>query len=160
MAVDMFLKITDIKGESFDEKHKDEIHIESISWGGTQQGTHGVGGGGGAGKVSMNDIHITKFVDKSSADLMYAMCSGKHLKEAVITFRKAGEQPLEYLKITLTDVLVSSQQYAGGGGGDRTVENLSLNFAVFKQEYFMQNSKGAGEAAGAIGWDVKQNKKV
>lgn len=160
MAVDMFLKIDGIKGESHDAKHPDEIHIESISWGGQQQGTHGAGGGGGAGKVSMNDIHITKLVDKSSIDLMYAMCSGKHLKDALITFRKAGEKPLEYLKIKLTDVLVSSQQYSGSGHGDQVMESLSLNFAKFEQEYFMQKKDGSGEKAGQIGWDVKKNEKV
>ena len=98
MAVDMFLKLDGIKGESKDHKHKDEIHIESFSWGLNQTGAHGTGGGGGAGKVSVHDISITKFLDKSSCALMLHCCNGKHIKDGLITVRKAGDKPLEYLK--------------------------------------------------------------
>jgi type VI secretion system secreted protein Hcp len=51
-AVDYFLKIDGIQGESKADRHKDEIDIESLSWGETQSGIFAVGGGGGAGKVS------------------------------------------------------------------------------------------------------------
>src|SRR5262245_66611402 len=124
MAVDMFLKLDGIKGESKDDKHKDEIHIESFSWGMNQSGSMGHGGGGGAGKVSVHDISITKFVEKSSCDLMYACASGKHIKEGLITVRKAGEKPLEYLKIKLTDILISGIQEAGHGGGDQMTQTV------------------------------------
>src|SRR5688500_10450326 len=144
MAVDMFLKIDGIKGESKDAKHKDEIHIESFSWGMNQTGAHGAGGGGGAGKVAVHDISITKFVDKSSCALMLACCNGKHIKEALITVRKAGEKPLEYLKIKLTDILVSSVQHSGGGG-DNVMESLSLNFAKLLAQYQPQSASGAAE---------------
>ena len=87
MAVDMFLKLDGIKGESADHKHKDTIHIESFSWGMSQTGAHGTGGGGGAGKVSVHDISITKHVDKSSPALMLACCNGKHIKDGLITVR-------------------------------------------------------------------------
>ena len=130
MAVDMFLKLDGIKGESKDHKHKDEIHIESFSWGMNQTGAHGVGGGGGAGKVQVHDISITKFVDKSSAALMLHCCTGKHIPGGLVTVRKAGDKPLEYLKITLKDILVSSVQEAGHGS-DLLKENLTLNFAEF-----------------------------
>ena len=159
MAGVMFLKLDGIKGESKDHKHKDEIHIESFSWGMNQTGAHGVGGGGGAGKVSVHDISITKFVDKASCDLMLACCNGKHIKEALITVRKAGEKPLEYLKIKLTDILVSGVQQAGHGG-DMLTENVSLNFSKFNVEYQEQDEKGAGKAGGQMGWDVKKNEKV
>src|SRR5688572_15652893 len=99
MAIDMFLKLEGIKGESKDHKHKDEIHIESFSWGLTQEGTSGTGGGGGAGKVHVHDISITKKVDKSSCDLMYHLASGKHVKLGFVYVRKAGEKPVEYMKI-------------------------------------------------------------
>src|SRR6185503_7879626 len=115
MAVDMFLKLDGIKGESKDHKHGGEIHIESFSWGMNQTGAHGAGGGGGAGKVSVHDISITKFLDKSSCDLMLACCNGKHITEGLLTVRKAGEKPLEYLKIKLEDILISGVQDAGHG---------------------------------------------
>jgi type VI secretion system secreted protein Hcp len=160
MAVDMFLKLDGIKGESKDHKHKDEIHIESFSWGMNQTGAHAAGGGGGAGKVSVHDISVTKHVDKSSTPLMLACANGKHIKEGLITVRKAGEKPLEYLKIKLTDVLISSVQEAGHGG-DQLTESVTLNFSKFHVTYQEQNEKG--EAQGSpdeMGWDIKANQKA
>lgn len=159
MAVDMFLKLDGIKGESADHKHKDEIHIESFSWGLSQTGAHGTGGGGGAGKVSVHDISITKFVDKSSPSLMLHCCNGKHIKDGLITVRKAGEKPLEYLKIKLEDILVSGVQHAGHGS-DLLTENLTINFAKFKVEYQEQKPDGSGSPGGEMGWDIKKNEKV
>jgi type VI secretion system secreted protein Hcp len=158
MAVDMFLKLDGIKGESKDDKHKEEIHIESFSWGLSQTGAHGVGGGGGAGKVAVHDISITKFVDKSSAALMLHCAGGKHIKDGLITVRKAGEKPLEYLKIKLDDILVSGVQHAGHGS-DLLTENVTLNFAKFHVEYQEQKPDGSGQPGGEMGWDVKANKK-
>ena len=159
MAVDMFLKLDGIKGESQDHKHKDEIHIESFSWGLNQTGAHGVGGGGGAGKVSVHDISITKFVEKSTSALMLHCASGKHIPGGLITVRKAGDKPLEYLKIKLTDILVSGVQFAGHGG-DLLTENLTINFAKFHVEYQEQKADGSGTPAGEMGWDVKGNVKM
>jgi type VI secretion system secreted protein Hcp len=158
MAIDMFLKLDGIKGESKDAKHKDEIHIESFSWGMSQTGAHGTGGGGGAGKVNVHDISITKFVEKSSPSLMLFCANGKHIKEGLITVRKAGEKPLEYLKIKLQDILISGVQQAGHGG-DLMTENVSLNFAKFHVEYQEQKPDGTGSPAGEMGWDVKANQK-
>jgi type VI secretion system secreted protein Hcp len=157
MAVDMFLKLDGIKGESKDHKHKDTIHIESFSWGLSQTGAHGSGGGGGAGKVSVHDISITKFVDKATTALMLACANGKHLKEGLITVRKAGEKPVEYLKIKLEDILISGVQFAGHGG-DLLSENVTLNFSKFGVEYMEQDEKGAGKAGGDMKWDIKANK--
>jgi type VI secretion system secreted protein Hcp len=128
MAVDMFLKLQGIKGESQDHKYKDEIHIESFSWGMNQTGVGQTGGGSGAGKVHVHDISATKFLDKSSPALMLACAAGTHIKEGWIIVRKAGDKPLEYLKIKLTDILISSVQTAGHGG-DQLTENVTLNFA-------------------------------
>lgn len=159
MAVDMFLKLDGIKGESKDHKHKDEIHLESFSWGMSQTGTHGAGGGGGAGKVAVHDISITKFLDKASPALMLYCCNGKHIKEGLITVRKAGEKPLEYLKIKLVDLLVSSVQNAGHGS-DQLSENVTLNFAKFYVDYQEQKPDGSGTPGGEMGWDVKANVKA
>lgn len=95
-AVDYFLKLDGIKGESQDSKHKDEIDVESWSWGETQSGTHAGGGGGGAGKVSMQDFHFVMKVNKSSPKLLQACASGEHIKEALLTCRKAGKEQQEY----------------------------------------------------------------
>lgn len=105
---DAFLKLDGIKGESADSKHKGEIDIMSFSWGMKQSGTSATGGGAGAGKVKMLDFQITKQTDAASPLLMLACANGKHLKEATFVCRKAGGDQLEFLKIKLTDVLVSS----------------------------------------------------
>lgn len=160
MAVDMFLKIQGIPGESKDHKHKDSIQIDSFSWGMVQTGSFSAGGGGGAGKVSMSDISVMKYLDKASCDLMYHCASGKHIPSALITIRKAGDKPLEYLKIKLTDILVSSVQHSGSGGGDNLSESLSLNFAKIEVEYQEQKADGSGSPAGKFGWNVKENTKV
>src|SRR5215831_2412705 len=160
MAVDMFLKLDGIKGESKDSKHKDEIHIESFSWGMSQTGAMGAGGGGGAGKVNVHDISISKNVDKSSCDLMYACASGKHIPSGLITVRKAGEKPLEYLKIKLTDILISGVQDSGSGHGDQVAESITLNFAKFQVDYQEQKPDGTGSPAGSMGWDIKANVKL
>jgi type VI secretion system secreted protein Hcp len=160
MAVDMFLKLDGIKGEAKDKTHKDEIDILSFSWGVSQTGTFGTGGGGGAGKANVHDVSITKNVDKATTPLMYHCVSGKHIPGGLLTFRKAGEKPLEFLKIKLTDIIITSVQEAGHGGGDLLNESLSLNFAKFNIEYQEQKADGSGTPAGEMGWDVKQNVKA
>jgi type VI secretion system secreted protein Hcp len=158
MAVDMFIKIGDIKGESKDEKHSDEVDVLAWSWGLSQSGTAHSGTGAGAGKVNVQDISLTKWVDSSSTALITAACKGTHIKEAKLTVRKAGDKPLEYIKITLTDVLVSSVQTGGSGGEDRLTENVVLNFAKFKVEYTIQTKEGGAGATSTSGWDIPANK--
>jgi len=160
MAVDMFLKLDDVKGESTDDKHKDEVDVLAWSWGMSQSGTTHMGGGGGSGKVSVNDLSLTKYVDKSSPNLILATCNGKHYKQALLTVRKAGEKPLEYIKITMKEVLVSSVSTGGSGGEDRLTENITLNFAEFKIEYTPQKSDGSGEAAVEAAYHIAKNLKI
>jgi type VI secretion system secreted protein Hcp len=160
MAVDMFLKVGDIKGESQDDKHKDEIDVLSWSWGMTQSGTTHLGSGGGAGKVAVNDLHITKFVDKASPNLHLACCTGKHYDQALLIIRKAGDKPVEYLKLTLEEVLVSSVSMGGQGSEDRLTENVTLNFAKFKEEYTPQKPDGTGDAAIEGTFHIAKNLKM
>lgn len=162
MAVDMFLKLTDVKGEAQDKTHKDEIDVLAWSWGMSQSGTMHTGGGGGGGKVSVQDVSITKYIDKSSTVLAAYCASGKQFKEGVLTVRKAGgDAPLEYYILTMKDVIVSSLSTGGSGGEDRLTENISLNFAEFKVAYQPQKPDGTADG-GALefGWDIAANVKV
>lgn len=111
---DAFLKIEGIKGESADSKHKGEIDIMSFSWGMSQTGVSATGGGGGAGKVHVHDISFVKKTDASSPLLFLNCANGAHIKEATFVVRKAGGTQLEYLKIKLSDVLVSSYKPQAG----------------------------------------------
>jgi len=145
MAVDMFLKLGDIKGESAADGHKDEIDILAWSWGMSQSGTTHMGSGGGAGKVNVNDLSITKYVDTATPNLIISCCSGKHYDEATLSVRKAGGKALEYLKIAMKEVLVTSVSTGGSGGEDRLTENIALNFGEFKVTYQAQDEKGAAK---------------
>src|SRR4051794_7475508 len=113
MAVDIFLKLADINGESKDKSHSEEIDVLSWSWGMSQSGTAHLGSGGGAGKVNVQDISITKYVDSATCDLMKCCATGKHLKDGKITVRKAGENPLEFMTIDLEEILVAAVTTGG-----------------------------------------------
>ena len=158
MAVDMFLKLDGIKGESQDSKHKDEIDVLSWSWGVTQSGTMHTGGGGGSGKASFSDMTLTKYIDSSSTSLFKACSTGDHIKEALLVVRKAGKDQQEYLKYTLTDCLVSSVSTGGSGGEDRLTENISLKFAKFKIEYRPQNKDGTLGGVMPFTYSIEENK--
>lgn len=162
MAVDMFFKIGDIKGEAKDAKHKAEIDVLAYSWGMSNSGSAHVGGGAGAGKVNVQDISFTKYIDSASSVLMAHACSGKHIPEATLVVRKAGgDKALEYITIKLSHVLVSSVSLGGSGGEDRLTENVSLNFAKFEFTYKEQSKTGAQEGGDKkAGWDIAQNVKV
>lgn len=164
MAVDMFMVFAEadkIKGETQDKtfKAKHGIDILAWSWGLSQSGTTHMGSGGGAGKANFQDLSFTKYVDLASADLMFASATGKHLTKAELWVRKAGEKPLDYLTITMDEVIVTSLSTGGSGGEDRLTENVTLNFAKVKVEYKEQSKKGAEEGKGQFTWDIAANAK-
>jgi type VI secretion system secreted protein Hcp len=161
MAIDYFLKIDGISGESLDSKHKGEIDVEAWSWGEvnpTPPGGGGGGGGGGSGKVQAQDFNFTAKFSKASPSLMLACASGKHLKSAVLTARKAGKGKQEFLTFSLSDVLVSAYQTGGVEGEVVPADSVSLNFSKIQVEYKQQNPDGSLGASIKAGWDVKQNK--
>jgi type VI secretion system secreted protein Hcp len=160
MAVDMFMKIGDLKGESKGKDHVGEIDVLAWSWGASNSGNAHMGGGQGAGKVNVQDLSFTKYIDKSSPDLMLFTCNGKHIPEAKLTVRKAGETPLEYLTITMSDLIVTSVSTGGSGSEDRLTENVTLNFAKVKVNYVEQTEKGAAGAKPQMGWDIAANVKM
>jgi type VI secretion system secreted protein Hcp len=161
MAVDYFLKIDGIEGESPDDKHKKEIDVESWSWGEAQQGTMSHAQGGGSGKVAMQDFHFVMKVNKASPKLLLACASGEHIKTALLTCRKAGKTQQEYLKITMSDLLVASFQTGGSANGTEIpVDQIALNFSKIEYSYAPQKADGTLDGAIKAGWDVKGNKAV
>ena len=163
---DIFLKIDGLKGESLDDSHKDEIDVLDWKWGLEQTGTAHVGMGGGAGKVRVKDLSVTKHVDKATPELFKACCNGKVFKEATLTVRKAGEKPLEYLKIKMSDVQISKMEIdskmeiAGNGNEDFLTEYVSLHFDQVEVEYTPQKSDGSSDAAVTTGWNIKTSKEL
>jgi type VI secretion system secreted protein Hcp len=160
MARDIFLKLDGIKGESKDAKHKDEIDIQSWTWGASQQGNMATGGGGGAGKVQFREIIVTKSTDKASTPIFQYLCNLKHIPTGLLTVRKAGEKPLEFLKIKLHDIIITSLQFGGSHGDDNPTESVTLSCAKFYIEYYEQKADGSGQPGSQMGWDIKANEKL
>ena len=159
MASDYLLEIEGIKGESQDNKFKDQIEVQSFSWGASNSGTHSAGGGGGAGKVSFQDVHFTSPVGKASPTLSLSCANGKHIKKAVLYVRKQGGDQQDYYIVTLEDLLVSSYQSGDAVGGSSVpTDQFSLNVAKIKFDYKPQKADGSLDAAITQGWDVKANK--
>ena len=160
MAVDYFLKFDGIKGESTDAKHKDEIDIESWSWGATNARPAGARtGGAGAGKVAMQDFHFVMKLNTASPALLKACATGQHIKMATLTSRKAGKGQQEYLTFKFHDVLVSSYQTGGSEEAESVPsDHVSFNFAKIEVEYKAQKPDGTAGSAARFGYDIKSNK--
>ncbi len=155
---DMFLKIDGIEGESLDDRHKGEIHISAYSLAAANAGSAGASSGSSVGKAQIQDLSFAKVVDKSSPNLFINCCNGKPIPSIVLTVRKAGEKPQEYLTITLTDSFVSSFSHVGSDDGKQPTESVSLNFSKIKFEYKTQLADGSLGPAVAKTYDIKANK--
>ncbi len=162
-ADDVFLRITNpnILGESQDTKHKDEIVLLSYSQSFTNPVTAGgAGGGGSAGRVNCGAVKVTKILDKASPFLIAGVATGRHYQKAVITFRRAGGNPVEYYTVTLTDVLLDSITQTDASPTDATtiLEQVSLTAAKFKFQYTPVDAKGAPGTPVTFSWDCVANK--
>ncbi|RMC35427.1 Hcp family type VI secretion system effector [Paracoccus alkanivorans] len=160
MAVDIFLKLSNsIRGESQDETHRDEIDVLAWNWGLTQSGTTHIGSGGGGGKVNVQDITLTKYVDLATNDLIKRCTSGEHIESGELIVRKSGgNTPVEYFRIKMENIMITSYNTGGAKDGlDRIQETLTLNFRKFASTYTLQEESGAAGAETTAGWDIAQN---
>jgi type VI secretion system secreted protein Hcp len=139
-----FLKLDGIKGESTDKIHKGEIEIDGFSLS-AQGSIQASGGGGGAGKTTIQSFQITKKLDKASPLLFQAVATGKHIKDAVLSFtRKAGGKEQTYLKFEFQGILISGVQ---DGASDKAAAAEQVSFAFQKCKETFYDSKGkAGPA--------------
>ena len=162
MASDYLLEIDGIKGESQDSKHKETIEIASFSTGVAHPGDFRSNTGGSTGKANFQDAHFTTRVNKASANLLQACAMGKHIGKATLYVRKAtGEGQQEYLKIELTDVLVSSYQIGGHDGDDSIPgDQFSLNYAKIEFVYKPQTDKGALGPEVSMKYDIAAQKRA
>ncbi len=156
-ALDIFIECGDkIKGETKDSEFaaKAAIDVLAWSWGMSQSGTTHVGGGAGTGKPSFQDLSFTKYFDKATPALMSHLAIGTHIPTCTLTCRKAGATPQKYIEITMTDCLVTSLSTGGTSSEARHTENVTLNFAKVKVEYFLTNDKGVAVSAGSFTYDI------
>lgn len=158
---DAFLKIDGVEGESEDSKHKNEIEVMSYSFGASNASSMAKGGGGGTGKAEVHDFMFTFTHGKASPKLFEFCLNGKHIPKAVLTNRKAGgDDPLEFLKLTLSDVFVTNYVAAGSGGEVLPGDHATLSFTKIEHEYKPQTATGTGGGQVKMGWDQKANKKL
>lgn len=187
--VDYFLKIDGIPGESKDDKHKGEVEVHGFAFGSSNTGSSAMGGGAGAGKVQLHELSVSKYIDKSTPKLMEACTTGKHIPSVILSCRKQGGSQQEYMKVTLSDVLISQVSIQGGmtaedrwerrsvsnsdsgpgniaetmddlGASPVPVEQFHMNFSQIDYEYREQDSKGNTKGPVKSGWKVKENKLV
>ncbi|HEY4185933.1 MAG TPA: type VI secretion system tube protein Hcp [Polyangia bacterium] len=158
MAMDMFLKIDDLVGDSLDEKHPNEIQVLSWSWGMSQSGSTHAASGGGSGKVNVQDLTFMKNIDTTTTNLIKMCCSGNHFKHALLTVRKAGgKAAVEYLKIKMQDLIISNISTGGSGGSDLITESVTLNFAKVSVDYTPQDKTGAAGSVMSAAWNIPVN---
>ena len=154
MSVDVFAKIGDIKGESKDAKHPDEIDVLSWSWGVAQGGSN-LGGGKGAGKANFSDLNFMHALDKASPVLMKACAMGDHFPDATLVSRKAGKGQQEYLIVKMKEVFITSVQPSGSS--EHPMESVSVSFGHVDLEYKPQKEDGSLDAGVHFIYDLKKN---
>lgn len=156
--VDMFLKLNGIEGESQDSGHSKEIDVLAWNWGGSAEANLS-GSVPTAGKAQNTDLAITKYVDKATPALMLRMVTGSPISDATLTVRKAGSTSVEYIKIVLTNILVTSLSTGGSDDDDRLTEEVTFFFGKVAFTYTPQDPT-TGKAGTPITttWDVGQNK--
>lgn len=160
MSVDMFLKVEGASGESKDSNHQGQTDVLSFTWGAIQPHSMASGGGAGVGKVAFQDLNIVANIDKCYPAVLKHCATGKHLGSVELSLCKAGGTQIEYSKITLTDVLVTSVTVSGTSSGETTVVNYSFQAAKVKTQYWEQTNQGGKGAESQMGFDIKQNKEA
>jgi len=156
MAVDVFLKIDGVPGESADADHKTQIDVLSYSFGITQTGTMSYGGGGGAGKANFGDFSFMMRMNKATPKLMQACAGGTHIANAILYCRKAGDKQQEYMNYKFYDLLISS--YQTSASSEEPTESISFNYSKLEMEYKEQDAKGGLGGSTNFKYDIKQNK--
>lgn len=147
----MFLKVAGVTGEASDADHRGEIDVTSWSWG--LQASVSAANGLPQGKGSMAELHVVKRVDQSSPTLMSLLRSHAKIKQARLSVRKAGTKPLEYFRIDLENVRLTSLQ--ASSEGDELVERITLSFQKVRVSYTPQDASGSrGGGANVFEADV------
>jgi type VI secretion system secreted protein Hcp len=157
MAENMWIKMDGCKGEATDDKHKDEIDVDSYSWGMMHPIQPG-GTGQSAGESTASQLVVSKTVDKATPNLMKFCMNAKSFPSVVLTCRKRGENPIDYLKITMKNAVVASLQDSGNGDGSPAQESVSFAFTAVEVEYIPQKEDGTPDGSVKTTWDFAANK--
>jgi type VI secretion system secreted protein Hcp len=159
MPIALFMKVQGADGESKNSVYKNWTDLDSFSWGADQPDTMSKGGGGGAGQVSFDNLTAVASMDKSYTPMLVKCASGEHIGKIEVAGAKAGGDQMEFLKITLEDVIVTSVTVSGAESSEVKC-TYSFKAAKVKSEYSEQTDKGTKGATATAGWNVKENKKM
>jgi len=163
MAIDVYLQIDGIKGESMDDKHKDWIECTAVSWGVTQprSATASTGGGHTAERCEHQEIALTKLADLASPILLQTCSAGKTIPKARLEFMRADGQGdrIKYFEIELENVLIGGIS-PSVSEGSIIQEQVGLKFSKIKWKYTQQKVTGGAGGNTSGGWDLAANKIV
>jgi type VI secretion system secreted protein Hcp len=162
MAIDVYLQIDGIKGESQDDKHKDWIEVTGVHWGVFQprSATASTGGGHTAERAELDDISFSKLADLSSPTLAQTCAMGKTIPKAKLEFFRAdaADARVKYFEIELENVLIGMIKPHMGGAESYLSEIVNLKFSKIKWKYTQQKISGGSGGNTAGGWDLATNK--
>ncbi len=154
MAINTYIKFDGVEGESQHKDHKGEVDVLSWSWAVSNAAPVAGGGGSGVGKAHPSDLHIMHNYDKASPVLAKKCAQGKHFPTVVLAARKAGEGQVDFLKITMKEVFITSVAPSSGSGGD-IVESVSMSYGQIDFSYKPQDATGGLGGEVKFGWNVK-----
>ena len=150
-----YIKFDGVDGESVSKDHKGEIEVLSWSWGLSSSAPHASGRGGGAARATPEQFSFTHFYDKASPVLASLAAAGRHVKQAWLTSRRAGEGQKDFLKVTMSNVVITGVHQLGEGDGINETVTASAGHITF--EYRQTTAKGSLGTAVAFDWDIVKN---
>ncbi len=163
MAIDVYLQIDGIKGESTDDKHKDWIECKSVNWSVEQpkSATASTGGGHTAERCEHKDIVLSKLADLASPILLQTCSAGKTIPKARFEFMRADGQGerIKYFEIEIENVLIGAVT-PSVQEGDILTEHVGLKFSKVKWKYTQQKVTGGAGGNTSGGWDLATNRIV
>jgi type VI secretion system secreted protein Hcp len=158
VAVRSFLKVPDIPGPSEIANHKGEIEVLAFSWGVSQSGFKS-GDPGGSGMADFEDLLLVARTSEASPHLWQACASGKRFPTTVLTCRRGGREPVDFLKVTLTDVSVSSYEL-DASDGEPPLDQFTLVYTKIETEFTPVDKSGKPKPSVKAGWDVRRNRQA
>ena len=154
MSTSTFIKFDGIEGESSHKDHKGEIEVLSWDWGLTATpGT--AGGGSGKGKATPKEMRVVHRYDKASPLLGKQAVSGRHIPQAVLSARKSGEGQMDFFKVTMKDVFITSVSVSAAAPDLEAVEEVAMSYRAIEFAYSPQNSKGSLGTPVQFRWDIR-----
>lgn len=161
MAIDAYLQLGDIRGDSTDDRHKGWVEVKNVDWGVTQPRATSVSTAGGhtSGKAEVHEVSFDKLADIASPILFQTCAMGKTIPKAKFEFFRADGDGVrvKYFEIELDNVMISNVHPNSGNGGIIS-EKVYLASSKIKVVYTQQRIGGGAGGSTAGGWDSAANK--